>query len=63
VKWESSIRTGSINPPFYCDYGSHIEVGNNVWIGGKEIDEEAWQDILRIQKEEDDIAKYPTAKK
>lgn len=21
----------SINPPFYCDYGSHIEVGNNFW--------------------------------
>lgn len=26
-------------------------------------DEEAWQDILRIQKEEDDKAKYPTANK
>ena len=162
-----------INPPFYCDYGSHIEVGknffanynctmldvgririgdnvqlapnvaiytaghpvhpatrntlyeygidvtigNNVWIGGnvvicpgvtigdntvigagsvvtkdipawavaagnpcrvireiteadrykqfagREIDEEAWQDILRIQKEENDIEKYPTANK
>ena len=164
-----SDETTFINPPFYCDYGTHIEVGknfyanynctmldvgririgdnvllapnvaiytaghpvhpatrntlyeygiditigNNVWIGGnvvicpgvtigdntvigagsvvtkdipswsvaagnpcrvireiteddrrrhfagREIDEEAWQDILRIQKEEADDAKYP----
>lgn len=20
-----------INPPFFCDYGSHIEVGKNFW--------------------------------
>ena len=32
-----------INPPFYCDYGSHIEVGKNffanynVWLGGNTV--------------------------
>lgn len=39
------------------------EADRNKQFGGREIDEEAWQDILRIQKEEDDIVKYPTAKK
>ena len=39
------------------------EADRNKQFGGREIDEEAWQDILRIQKEEDDIAKYPTANK
>lgn len=39
------------------------EADRNKQFAGREIDEEAWQDILRIQKEEDDIAKYPIAKK
>ena len=24
-----------VNPPFYCDYGSHIEVGRNFWLFGR----------------------------
>lgn len=39
------------------------EADRNKQFGGREIDEEAWQDILRIQREEDDKAKYPTANK
>ena len=39
------------------------EADRNKQFAGREIDEEAWQDILRIQKEEDYIAKYPIAKK
>ena len=39
------------------------ESDRNKQFAGREIDEEAWQDILRIQREEDDIEKYPTAKK
>ena len=39
------------------------EVDRNKQFAGREIDEEAWRDILRIQREEDDIAKYPTANK
>ena len=23
-----------VEPPFHCDYGYNIEVGDNVWIGG-----------------------------
>ena len=32
-----------VNPPFFCDYGSHIEVGKNffanynVWLGGNTV--------------------------
>ena len=39
------------------------ESDRNKQFAGREIDEEAWQDILKIQREEDDIAKYPTANK
>ncbi len=39
------------------------EADRNKQFAGREIDEGAWQDILRIQREEDDIAKYPTANK
>lgn len=39
------------------------EADRNKQFAGREIDEEAWQDILRIQREEDDKAKYPTANK
>ena len=47
-----------VNPPFYCDYGKHIEAGNPCKVIRKitdadakklfhdeEIDEEAWEDI------------------
>ena len=37
------------------------EDDRNKHFAGREIDEEAWQDILRIQREENDQQKYPTA--
>lgn len=37
-----------VNPPFYCDYGKHIEVGKNFFANYNctLIDEEAWEDIM-----------------
>ena len=26
-----------VEPPFHCDYGYNIEVGDNVWIGGSVV--------------------------
>ena len=36
------------------------EDDRNKYFAGREIDEEAWQDILRIQSEANDEQKYPT---
>ena len=46
-----------------CVIREITESDRNKQFAGREIDEEAWQDILRIQKEENDIEKYPIAKK
>ena len=37
------------------------EADRNKHFAGREIDEEAWLDILRIEKEENDNEKYPVA--
>ena len=37
------------------------EDDRNKYFAGREIDEEAWQDILRIQREANDERKYPKA--
>ena len=30
-------ETVFVEPPFHCDYGYNIEVGDNVWIGGSVV--------------------------
>ena len=37
------------------------EADRNKHVTGREIDDEAWQDILRIEREENDNRKYPVA--
>ena len=37
------------------------EADRNKHFTGREIDDEAWQDILRIEREENDNRKYPVA--
>ncbi len=37
------------------------EADRNKYSTGREIDDEAWQDILRIEREENDNRKYPVA--